>query len=66
MSTSRGTAFTLAVDDEGRLWSWGNNEFGQLGRGSVSGPTSIPQLVDATRVWTAISAAGSTSAGVHS
>ncbi|BDR52133.1 hypothetical protein KIM372_00400 [Bombiscardovia nodaiensis] len=33
---SAGDAYALALDDEGRIFAWGSNEFGQLGLGSVS------------------------------
>ena len=30
------TAHGLAIDTEGRLWSWGRNDSGQLGRGTTN------------------------------
>ena len=30
-----------AIDTAGRLWTWGNNDNGQLGRGTTGGPNTI-------------------------
>ncbi|MCL2381419.1 MAG: hypothetical protein FWC64_07470 [Treponema sp.] len=31
-SVNAGDRFTIAIDDQGKLWSWGRNELGQLGQ----------------------------------
>ena len=41
---SAGRDFCLALDNDGNIWSWGNNEFGQLGRNSQPKYTTISQL----------------------
>ena len=40
-------AQTLALSDDGNVWSWGDGDFGKLGRGGSEGcsaPTIIPKL----------------------
>ena len=47
-----GGNFTLALDQQGKLWAWGNNAFGQLGLGDTTNrdrPTLVP-LVDLSGV----------------
>lgn len=36
---SSGFMHTVAIKNDGSLWSWGNNQYGQLGIGSYGGPT---------------------------
>lgn len=39
-----GSGFSVIIDDEGDIWSWGSNEYGQLGHGGNEGksePTKI-------------------------
>lgn len=55
-----GTNFSLAIKDDGSLWSWGANFFGQLGNG-VNGIGStfnvtIPTQVGSSTNWEQISA----------
>ncbi|MGY3091408.1 alpha-tubulin suppressor-like RCC1 family protein [Hymenobacter sp. UYAg731] len=41
-----GDSYVLALQTDGSLWSWGNNNYGQLGHPSgVGGNTLVPQLV---------------------
>ena len=62
-----GDSYTLAINDKGHLYAWGNNAFGQLGngkngRGIVSGKgdtsenKNTPQLIDSTSQWKDIAA----------
>ncbi|MDR1151122.1 MAG: hypothetical protein LBK72_01365, partial [Bifidobacteriaceae bacterium] len=37
---------TVALTDQGDVWSWGVNEYGQLGQGGVGTYTTTPGLVD--------------------
>ena len=62
---------TCAIDDQARLFCWGDNSDGQLGLGAdrVSEVTHVPQLVDDTRRWATVDAGtdftcGLTEAGV--
>jgi alpha-tubulin suppressor-like RCC1 family protein len=41
---SGGFTFTLALDSTGRAWSWGLNNFGQLGNGTTTGSTTCSGL----------------------
>jgi uncharacterized protein (TIGR02145 family) len=41
-----GVYHTLAVDVDGGLWSWGENENGQIGNGSTAATVPSPYLVD--------------------
>jgi hypothetical protein len=48
-----GWRHTLATDDQGNLWAWGWNKFGQLGLGRARPDASVPervQLLDDARV----------------
>ena len=41
---SAGMNFTVAIDKKGKLWAWGNNEYGQLGteeEGNKAVPTEV-------------------------
>ncbi len=38
-------AQTLALTEDGRVWSWGDGDFGKLGRGGSEG-CSVPHVVD--------------------
>ena len=49
MQVSAGTWHSLAVDTNGRIWTWGWNQYGQLGNSTNSGQTSpnpTPMQVD--------------------
>ena len=37
-------AHTLALDDAGKVWSWGDGEYGKLGRGGADS-CKVPKLV---------------------
>ncbi|MCI5604895.1 MAG: hypothetical protein MR413_04525, partial [Clostridia bacterium] len=44
---SAGKSFTVALKEDGTVWSWGNNTHGQLGDGTLSGKKYPVQVVDA-------------------
>lgn len=49
IQTAGGAAHSLALDDDGEVYSWGNNTYGQLGDGSnvsVNLPVNISQTSD--------------------
>ncbi len=39
------TAFSLGLDFQGRVWSWGNNDYGQLGMGYHGGNVLSPHML---------------------
>ncbi|MCM1297178.1 MAG: hypothetical protein NC311_16680, partial [Muribaculaceae bacterium] len=44
-SVSSGSNFTVALAGDGTVWTWGANDYGQLGIGTVYGTTAAPQQV---------------------
>lgn len=61
------TGYGLALDDEGFLWSWWDNRFGELGLGDDS-PRFVGSLtrIDVPTDWATVSAGGTHSLGVLS
>jgi alpha-tubulin suppressor-like RCC1 family protein len=53
VSIACGAGFTLAVNSLGELYSWGKNDFGQLGLGSTADEYS-PQKVGVANNWVSI------------
>jgi len=54
---SAGRNFTLAIKNDGTIWSWGQNDFGQLGNGFSSGNfNDIPKLIGTDTDWASIAA----------
>lgn len=51
---------TLALKNNGTIWSWGGNEFGQLGIGNYNN-SDLPNQVGLSTNWEAISASNSNS-----
>jgi len=49
-SVSGGKAHSLMLDDEGELWSWGSNEFGQLGDDKESGEQVLTPISTASSI----------------
>jgi alpha-tubulin suppressor-like RCC1 family protein len=41
-----GAYFSVAVDEEGSVWTWGSNTDGQLGRNTERRSTEVPQKVE--------------------
>ncbi len=58
-----GAGHTLALDKKGRLWSWGKNNSGQLGRGYTNA-TDTPMMNSSSVKWKMVSAGDSFSAGI--
>lgn len=44
-----GDAQTIAVTDQGNVYSWGDGDYGKLGRGGSDG-SKVPRLVDKLQV----------------
>ena len=51
---SAGRNFTLAIKNDGTLWSWGQNDFGQLGNGFSFGSSDVPNQIGADTDWASI------------
>jgi len=49
-----GGRFSLAVDENGGLWSWGNNEYGKLGDGTETNKLSPVLITTQTNIKTVI------------
>ncbi|MCL1808830.1 MAG: hypothetical protein FWG42_03565, partial [Clostridiales bacterium] len=60
---SAGYQYSLALKDDNSLWSWGNNDFGQLGNGTNTS-RSVPAKVGTANDWGAVSAGGSHSIAI--
>ena len=60
-AVAAGEAHSIALDSAGKIWTWGNNMYGQLGNGSqgpfeVAIPTQIDVNGDSSLVFTQIAA----------
>jgi len=65
LKVSTGYQFTLAIKNDGTLWSWGRNNFGQLGLGgtvAMSSPTQVGSATD----WRLIAAGQNHAIGISS
>jgi alpha-tubulin suppressor-like RCC1 family protein len=62
-SLSIGGTFAAAIEDDGTLWTWGNNTYGQLG--NTGGNASSPiQVVSVDTTWKRISAGLNSMGGI--
>ncbi|MBP5800531.1 InlB B-repeat-containing protein [Microbacterium maritypicum] len=43
---SAGSAVTIGLGDDGIVYAWGDNTFGQLGNGTIGGRSLVPTAVD--------------------
>jgi alpha-tubulin suppressor-like RCC1 family protein len=57
IAIAAGGYYSLALDADGNLWTWGSDSYGQLGNGSASAPdVTTPTQVSAGTTYTAIAA----------
>ena len=59
IGTSLSTSFTVAIDKNGRLWSWGLNQFGQLGDNTILSKRTPVSVVGAVKTFCHILVGGS-------
>ncbi|WP_255203865.1 RCC1 repeat-containing protein [Myxococcus sp. AM011] len=50
VTVAPGSNHALAVDSNGRVWAWGNNDYGQLGNGTYTGSNTPVQVQGLTGV----------------
>ncbi len=62
---SSGTQFSLAIKTNGTLWSWGLNNLGQLGNGTIIN-TNLPNQVGTATNWSKIDAGNQHSLAIDS
>jgi len=56
-SVAAGANHTLAIDEDGDLWSWGANGQGQLGRAvNPANPGNVPRQVGSATSWQSVAA----------
>ncbi|HVA09944.1 MAG TPA: hypothetical protein VNG12_24730 [Acidimicrobiales bacterium] len=61
---SPGDVFVLAIKNDGSLWAWGNNEYGELGNGSFQGNQGSPERIGSD-FWKQVSAGIGYSTGIQ-
>lgn len=50
VAIAAGAAHSLALDDQGQMYSWGTNGNGALGNGGVGASSNVPVLVDQSNI----------------
>jgi alpha-tubulin suppressor-like RCC1 family protein len=53
-SIATGGYFTLALKNDGTLWAWGDNSWGQLGDGTTTALQSSPTQIGTSTAWSAL------------
>ena len=59
-----GNQFTVAIKIDGTLWTWGNNNYGQLGNGTAVARCSPGTIAGGGTTWCQSSAEGSSAAAI--
>ena len=55
-AVTAGDYHSLALDVDGNLWAWGNDDSGQLGNGALTGDVTVPQQITTGTTYTAVTA----------
>ena len=63
-SVSGGVLYTAAIKTDGTLWTWGYNNFGQLGDNTIASRTSPVQTVVAGTNWKLVACGGEHTAAI--
>ena len=63
-SIGNGTVFTVGLDKNGKIWSWGNNTSGQLGINSTTSYSTPVAILGVNKTFCQISVNGSSSFGL--
>jgi alpha-tubulin suppressor-like RCC1 family protein len=66
VTVATGSVHTVAVRTDGTLWTWGGNEYGQLGDGTAGGPIcsvtdacrDAPEQIGTATNWASVAAGG--------
>jgi alpha-tubulin suppressor-like RCC1 family protein len=61
-----GANHTLAIRNDGTIWSWGSNNFGKLGYSTATGTNPNPYRVGISNNWQSVSAGEWHSSGIKS
>src|SRR5205085_941930 len=65
VSVAAGDGSSIAVSSDGRVWTWGQNTYGQLGDGTTVQRTAPIQISDAGFAWHVASPALTPAAGTY-
>ena len=65
-SVACGRYYSMAVKTTGSLWGWGDNDYGQLGDGTITDRTTGPKRIGSAADWTRVSCGSYHSVGLRS
>ena len=54
-----GAGHSLAIDADGNLWAWGDDDYGQVGNGAPTGDVTAPAQITSHTTYTRVAAGGS-------
>ena len=62
---SVGSDNSIAIKNDGTLWTWGGGAYGQLGNGTSSGSSIVPIQISTLDTWKSVSAGSTTSFAIR-
>ena len=65
LTISAGGEHSCAVKQDGTLWCWGRNTWGEVGNGTRGPGPAIPTQVGSATNWSSVAAGGATSCGIR-